>query len=275
MPPPIDPGNETVEGLRGRILAFIGGGRRTPAEILKTLTDHTVPRAAIQAVLRGLVATGELTYTHEFGRTFIEPSFDRAVRVSRRIVLAPPGCSVSLGSEEVLIRIRPGAAFGGGRHPTTRLALAAVEAALSLPEIRPRAAGGVVLDIGTGTGVLAIAAVGLGLARGLGLDIDPCALAEARENVRLNGLEERIEITDRPVATLERRFLLIAANLRLPSLAELAPRIEALTEAGGCVAVSGLRPAECGEFLSVTAAGFEPVWRGEEFEWAGVALRKR
>ncbi|RPJ69190.1 MAG: methyltransferase domain-containing protein [Desulfobacteraceae bacterium] len=274
MPPPSDPGKKETDQLRGRILDLIGGGRRTPADILKTLVPP-LSRGAVQSALRDLVADGELAYTHEHGRTFLEPSFDRAVRVARRIVLAPPGRTVSPQPGDVVIRIRPGASFGGGRHPTTRLALRAIEEVLSRTDIAAAAAGGRVLDIGTGTGVLAIAAVLLGLGGGVGLDIDPCAVAEARENVRLNGLEGKIEITDRPLALVDRPFLLIAANLRLPTLAGLAQRLETLTAEGGGVVLSGIRVEECDELLSAYSRSFECVWRAEEFEWAGIALKRR
>jgi ribosomal protein L11 methyltransferase len=221
------------------------------------------------------VASGELAYTHELGRTFLEPSFDRAVRVARGIVLSPPGRSVSLQPGDVLIRIRPGASFGGGRHPTTRLALRAIEEMLRRPGIAAEAAGGEVLDIGTGTGILAIAAVLLGCTGGMGLDIDPCAVAEARQNVRLNGLDGRIEIADRPLEGIDRRFRLVAANLRLPTLAGLAPRLASLTAGGGNVVLSGIRAEECDELLSAYSRSFECVWRAEEFEWAGMALKRK
>ena len=274
MPPPSDPVKKESDALRGRILGFIGGGRRTPADILKTLAPPLSP-GAVRAALRDLVADGELAYTQEHGRTFLEPSFDRTVRVARRIVLSPPGRSASLQPGDILIRIRPGASFGGGRHPTTRLALRAIEEMVRRPGIAAAAAGGEVLDIGTGTGVLAIAAVRLGLGGGVGLDVDPCAVAEARENVRLNGLEGKIEITDRPLALVNRPFLLIAANLRLPTLAGLAQRLETLTAEGGGVVLSGLRVEECDALVSVYSRSFECVWRAEEFEWAGMALKRK
>jgi ribosomal protein L11 methyltransferase len=273
MPPPSDPVKNESDALRGRILELIGGGRRTPADLLKALAPPLLP-GAVRAALRDLVADGELAYTHEHGRTFLEPSFDRSVRVGRRIVLSPPGRPVSLQPGDVLIRIRPGASFGGGRHPTTRLALRAIEEVLRRPEnAAAAAAGGEVLDIGAGTGVLAIAAVLLGCTGGMGLDIDPCAVAEARENVRLNGLDGGIEIADRPLEGIDRRFRLVAANLRLPTLAGLAPRLASLTAGGGNVVLSGIRVEECDELLSVYSRSFECIWRAEEFEWAGMALK--
>lgn len=276
MPRPTDPGKPAAEAalseaLQGRILAFVSGRRRTPADILSRLSQELpVSRGSLQAAIRELVADGELAYIHEHGRTFLEPSFDRAVRVGRRLILAPPGSAVSSEREDVVIRIRPGVSFGVGRHPTTRLALRAIEAALGG---QGRDAGKV-LDIGTGSGVLAIAAVKLALADGIGLDIDPCALAEARENVRLNGLDGRVEISDRSVESIDQRFTLIAANLRLPSLVQLAPRIDRLTAAKGAVVVSGIRTEEIRSIDAALKENFFQEWSTEEDDWVGVVMRK-
>ncbi|MFO7707502.1 MAG: 50S ribosomal protein L11 methyltransferase [Desulfobacterales bacterium] len=260
------------ESIRARIRAFLSGRRRTPADILLHLSQELpVSRVSVQAAIRELVADGELAYTHEHGRTFLEPSFDRAVRVGRRLVLAPPDRAGSSENDDLVIRIRPGVSFGAGRHPTTRLALRAIEAAV----IGTRRPAGGVLDIGTGSGVLAIAAVKLGLAGGIGLDIDPCALAEARENVRLNGFEGRIEISDQGLESIDRSFTLVAANLRLPTLVNLASRIELLTESHGALVVSGIRTEERSEIEAAYGKrGFSSVWSAEEYDWAGTLMRK-
>ncbi|NLW58845.1 MAG: tRNA1(Val) (adenine(37)-N6)-methyltransferase [Firmicutes bacterium] len=58
--------------------------------------------------------------------------------------------------------------------------------------IRPRAS---VLDLGTGAGVIPLWLTGYrGVVRVTGLEIQPEVAALARENVKLNGLEERIRI---------------------------------------------------------------------------------
>jgi ribosomal protein L11 methyltransferase len=275
---PVKPAAEAAlaEALRVRIRAFVSGCRRTPADLLSHLSrELSVSKGSVQAAIRGLVADGELAYTHEHGRTFLEPSFDRAVRVGRRIVLAPPDRPVSSEAEDIIIRIRPGVSFGAGRHPTTRLALRAIEAAVNSLKRAGEVTAGSVLDIGTGSGVLAIAAVKLGFSGAIGLDIDPCALAEARENVRLNRLEGRIDISDRAVESIARRFTLVAANLRLPTLAQLASKIEMITEGHGALVVSGIRTEERGEIeAQYGKRGFACVWSAEEHNWAGTAMRK-
>mgnify|MGYP002225878214 CR=1 FL=1 len=51
-------------------------------------------------------------------------------------------------------------------------------------------------DIGTGTGILAIAAAKLGAAHVAAVDFDSAAVAQARVNAALNGVEDRMSIAN-------------------------------------------------------------------------------
>lgn len=254
----------------------MGAGRRPPVDLVRELArDLGLPRERVQASLRDLVAAGELAYTYEHGRTFLEPSFDRPVRVSDRIVLSPPGRASRPCPDDVLIRIMPGAAFGAGRHPTTRLALKAIDFVLGRGGEALTGPGRRVLDIGCGSGVLALAALKLGIETGLAVDIDPCALAEARANVALNGLGGRIVVCDRAAEAIDGSYQLVAANLRTPTLIRLAPFIASYSASRGALVMSGIRREEAGEVLGVfEARTFTVVWRGEEQEWTGLAMAR-
>jgi ribosomal protein L11 methyltransferase len=81
----------------------------------------------------------------------------------------------------------PGVVFGSGLHPTTRDCLEA------LAWLWRRGSSGTVLDLGTGTGVLAVAAGLLGAERTVAVDLNPLCVRTAARNVRLNGLETRVE----------------------------------------------------------------------------------
>jgi ribosomal protein L11 methyltransferase len=273
---PSEPEADAAGGLRERVLKFIAGRRQTPADILKRLSHPPVfPRTCVQDAIRELVASGALAYTAEHGRTFLEPSFNRPVRVSERIVLSPPDHDVAPGPGEIVVYLRPGAAFGVGRHPTTRLALRGIEFALSRDDAARRRAGSRVLDIGTGSGVLAIAAVRLGIENGVGLDLDPCAVVEAAQNVSLNGLAGRIEISDRGLERIDAVFSLVVANLRWPTLERLAATLAVLTKPGGALVVSGVQHAE--QEAVVAAYGrqqFECAWSLAEDRWVGLVLNK-
>jgi ribosomal protein L11 methyltransferase len=265
-----------VHSIRLHVLNRIGR-RHVPADLLKELAqDLNLPRERVQAALRELVAVGELAYTFEHGRTFLEPSFDRPVRVSDRIVLAPPESVFQPRPGDAVLRIMPGASFGAGRHPTTRLALKAIDFVLGRDgESLPRP-GSRVLDIGAGSGVLAMAAVKLGIETGLAIDIDPCAVAEAKANAALNGLSGRIVVSDRAAETIDGVYTMVAANLRAPTLARLAPYIAEYTAPRGALVMSGIRTAECDELRGAfEKRSFIVVWIEEEQEWSGLAMTKR
>ena len=257
-------------------MEYIAGRRRSPADILKRFVRSShLSRERVQAAIRELVSAGELAYTCEHGRTFLEPSFDRPVRVGDRIVLSPPGKGFQPGAGDVVIRIMAGASFGAGRHPSTRLALRGIEVALRRHRPRLFRPGSRMLDIGTGTGVLAIAAVLLGIESGLGIDIDPCAVSEAKENIRLNGLEERIGISTQALEAVEQTFTLITANLRSPTLRRLSAKIRSLLDSPGALVIAGIRVEERGDVLSAFMdARFQCEWTEEEDGWVGAVLKE-
>ena len=114
-----------------------------------------------------------------------------ALRIEGFLIIPPWEKTVP---NEGLIRILldPGVVFGNGLHPTTRDCLRAIAWA---HRKRPFSR---VLDLGTGTGVLALAVACLGAERVLAADLNPLCVRTANKNVRLNGLNEIIEVVERP-----------------------------------------------------------------------------
>jgi ribosomal protein L11 methyltransferase len=267
-----------IEGIRSAILEHVTASpaRLTPQHIEKTITEtYGLDKPNAKAVLKDLVIQGHLEYTYEFGSTYLVPAFNKPVRISAHVVVRPPGHRYQPASDDVVIQIKPGAAFGGGRHPTTRLAVKAIEFLLN--DLRPGwlNENGSVLDIGTGSGILAIAAVCLGVKKGLGIDIDPCAIAEAAENIALNNLQNRIFISNRSINTIDQFFSMVIANLRYPSLINYYPQISKLTDSGGWVVLSGFRPHERSDLMVLyTANRFECIQTAAELDWAAALLRK-
>lgn len=251
--------------------------RLTPLQLEKTISrTYGLDKTRARALLSDLVAGRRLEYTYEFGSTFLVPSFNRPVRVSAHVVVTPPQHRYQPAPDEVAIQIRPGAAFGGGRHPTTRLSLGAIE--FISKEERPAwlNENSFLLDIGTGSGILAIAAVCLGIKKGLALDIDPCAVAEAKENIALNRLAERLFVSGRRLETIRLSFSMVIANLRYPSLKQFYPRVKRLTGTGGRVILSGFRPGERESLLALySSEQFECIWADEELNWSAVVLKNK
>ena len=249
--------------------------RVTPLALEKMLIEtHGLTKKQVKAVIRDLVSDGELAYTYEFGSTFLEPSFNKPVRVSTHVVLKPPGHNYQPESEDVVIQIRSGASFGDGRHPTTRLAIRGIEFVLKKiksdrPEDQSR-----VLDIGTGSGILVLAAVRLGIHQGIGIDIDPAARFEAQKNVLINRLEDQIEISDQYLETIEGSFCLVTANLRWPTLKRIGPCLRKITHPDGFIVFSGIRSHELADLIKAYARKkFEVKWQDKEHDWAGVVLK--
>lgn len=186
-------------------------------------------------------------------------------RVTDRIVVAPTWSEPEVGDGDVLIRLDPGVAFGTAEHPTTRGALRLLEPALR--------AGDRVVDVGSGTGILAVAAVLLGAGRAVAVEADPYACEAAVENLRRNGVGDRVSVREERVdaAALGRlgRADGVVANIDGTTLTGLLPGFRrVLTGGGGWLVVSGVRADEREAFVrSARTSEFELGEAVEEEGW--------
>jgi ribosomal protein L11 methyltransferase len=232
---------------------------------------------AVRSIIKDLVSAGLLAYTQEFGRSFLEESFQRPVQVTSRIFLCPPRVEAAVSAAGcVQIHITPGAAFGCGRHPSTRLALRGIEQAMTAAGDLRQKCGTLVLDIGTGSGILVMAAVKLGIRRGIGIDTDPVARAEAGQNVRLNQLAQRVVISDEPLEKVAaaRRFTMITANLRIPTLLRLCEMIRTSLTRKGYAVLAGIKNEELPDVQTAYGRqGLFTQWQASEKGWSAVVLR--
>jgi ribosomal protein L11 methyltransferase len=262
--------------IHRKLLAIVEESNRrlTPGELKKRLLGKiSVDAKALETAINDLVFSRELIYTYQFGCSFLEKSYEKPTRVSRRVVLKPPDIVYEPASCDIVINILKGASFGFGDHPTTRLAIQGIETALFNKYADIHVDNGCALDIGTGSGILAIAAVLIGIKRAVGIDIDSCARAEAQKNIRLNGLEHRIKILDTSVEDIKEAYSLITANLRFPTLKQLCPHIAGITQKKGAVVVSGIKSDEVEDLLDTFAQnGLQCMWRAGEKGWAGLVF---
>jgi ribosomal protein L11 methylase PrmA len=250
--------------------------RLTPIELTRRIrqTHRAIQRGRVASSIRRLVEQKALVYTYQFGNSFLEPSFEKPVRVANTIVLKPPDCDHRALPGDIVINIKPGAAFGTGCHVTTRLSLAGLEHVCRAH--LPWKPGGRVLDIGTGSGILAIAALKFGMQRGIGLDIDPCARAEASENAGLNGLAQCLDISDRSLDRINGRFGLILANLRLPTLTAYFDRMSGVLDKGGFLVLSGIKANEIGALKGVgNRHDMQTIWEDKALGWGGLVFSRR
>ena len=265
--------NKTTEKL---VMDAIAGAKRryTLPDLERALSrQRGMPRRFVRQTVRALVSANMIVYTQIHGHTFLDISYRRPVPVGRGVVLAPPDLSFDPAPGQTLIRIAPGAAFGMGDHPTTRLALRMTAWAIGERQLIGHPADAAALDIGTGSGVLAICACLMGVGRAAGIDTESCARAEARENVRLNALQDRISISPAAPDALAGSFALILANLRWPTLSAMRGRILELAPRGGLLIFSGFRETETAGLVDAyTTSGAVLLRTRTENSWAAIAL---
>ena len=185
------------------------------------------------------------------------------IRAGRRLWIVPTWHEAP-DPLAVNLVLDPGAAFGTGSHPTTRLVLSWLEG-----EIR---GGEGVLDYGCGSGILAIAAMKLGAARAVGVDIDPLALEAARYNASANSVDLDVRAAD---AALDIQADLTVANILANPLRMLAPLLAAHTRPGGRIALSGILAGQAGEVTDAYAPFFDMAACGTEGGWVCLAGTRR
>lgn len=181
---------------------------------------------------------------------------------------APPGV--------IDLLIDANAAFGTGRHETTRGCLEALQ-----DIARQRAAQAVspVLDMGCGSGVLAMAAAKLWPCRVLGVDNDLPSLQVAEANLRANGVADRVSLvlSDGFRDARVRRngpYQLVLANILAEPLCAMAEQVRRNLLPGGLVVLSGLLTTQERQVQArYRAAGLVLERRYRLAEWSTLVMK--
>lgn len=199
----------------------------------------------------------------------------KPARIGERIVVKPSWEEYKPSPGELVIEMDPGMAFGSGLHETTSMCIRALEMTLKdfvCSGKKPR-----LLDVGCGTGILSIAGALLGAEEALGTDIDPDAVNVARENIRRNGLEDRITAEYGNLTEgIDYKPDIIVANLMADLVILLSPAAAEHLKSGGIYITSGILDIK--ENLvreAITGAGFEVLEVMHEDCWCAVIARKK
>lgn len=236
---------------------------------------HQKKPAELKRLVAGLIQAEKLCYTSHYGSSFIEISYNQPRIVSEHVVIKPPLTSWNATADQWVVTLERGASFGGGEHPTTRLAIQVIDAILHVPHWRDKKQTLRALDIGTGSGVLAIVAAKMGVGLVCGIDTDPCAVFEARDNVRLNHLEDRIHILDDGLDAIAGSYDLVFANLRTPTLFGLRSVLEKKVAVDSVLIFSGCKTEEtlpvCDFYKE---AGFFVLQKRSEKGWSALCLAR-
>lgn len=266
----MDAGVETAardELLYGTVNGYIQKANLDQSEVdalLARLSDYLLELAKIfQVEVPSLSST--MIDEEDWGKSW--KKHFKPFAIVPGLVIAPTWENYRPTEGEAVITMDPGMAFGTGHHATTSLSLEFIRQSLAEKN------GQRLLDVGTGTGILGMAALLFGAEKVVALDNDPEAVLAAEENVQRNLLQERMQVSSAPPASLDDRFGVVVANIVHDVLVGMADDLTRLTEQGGTLILSGILEGEqAANIISVfTARGFSLSEKKGRNEW--VALR--
>ena len=151
--------------------------------------------------------------------------------VTNKIAVVPSWLEYTPKSDEVIINLDPGCAFGTGTHQTTQLCMKAMEKYLQK--------GFSVADIGTGSGILAILAKKLGASEVYGCDIDDTVIDVCKENAIVNG-ENDIVFELNTADKLNKKYDFVCANILHFVLAEIMGDLKNIMKDNAYLSLSGI-----------------------------------
>ncbi len=195
------------------------------------------------------------------------------LEIGDNLIIKPGWASQPLPpSTRIVIELDPGAAFGTGLHPTTRLCLLRLEKYLHT--------GAAVFDLGTGTGILSIAAAKMGASSVVAMDIDPVAVRAARSNCLLNRVEDKVRVNYGTLSQGAQRkyresFDIALANITARSIIAVSDRMIKVLKPRGIFVASGISSQGLDEVLiGLALAGFKLEAIDQEGEWYAVTAMK-
>lgn len=156
------------------------------------------------------------------------------VKVSERFTVVPTWEHYEpKSSDELIIELDPGMAFGTGTHPTTVMCLQALEKVVEQ--------GDRVIDVGTGSGVLSIASALLGASKVHALDLDIVAVNSAKENVALNKVDHIVEVTQgNLLESVKEPSDVVVANILAEIIMTFTDDAYKIVKPGGTFITSGI-----------------------------------
>ena len=189
------------------------------------------------------------------------------VNITDNIVIKPSWDEYEPESNEIVIEIDPGLAFGTGTHETTSLCVEFLEKYVKGKEK--------LLDIGCGSGILMLIGKKLGVKKVVGIDIDEKVRDVVLENFSKNGINDDFEvIIGNLVDDVNEKYDLIVSNILVDVLEKLLEDIEKTLEKGATVIFSGILNEKEEAFMKKAGNyNLKQIDRKEKNEWASLAFK--
>lgn len=191
------------------------------------------------------------------------------VKISDKFTIVPTWETYEpVHSDELIIELDPGMAFGTGTHPTTVLCIQALERYVKENDR--------VIDVGTGSGVLSIAAAMLGADSVTALDLDPVAVNSARINTKLNKVHEKITVSENNLLNgIEQKADVVAANILAEIILQFTEDAYRILEDNGLFITSGIILNKKNEVKDgLIKAGFEILETMVMEDWVAFIAKK-
>ena len=189
-------------------------------------------------------------------------AFFKPTPVGERLFVRPIWIDDYDAGNRAVLNIEPGAAFGTGTHDTTRLCLETLDKIIK--------DGDTVLDIGCGSGILAIASMLLGATEGFGVDIDELAVKTAKENGKMNGLDEpELKFVCGDLADkVTKQYDVVVANIVADIIILFSTQVRAFMKPGAKFIASGIIDTRADEVVTALQnAGLKLTERIEHGGW--------
>ncbi|WP_243290610.1 50S ribosomal protein L11 methyltransferase [Bacillus sp. FJAT-47783] len=191
------------------------------------------------------------------------------VKISEKFTIVPTWENYErVHTDELIIELDPGMAFGTGTHPTTVLCIQALE--------RTVHKGAHIIDVGTGSGVLSIACAMLGAKKVTALDLDPVAVESARLNVKLNKVHEVVQVKQNNLLDdVTEKVDIVVANILAEIILRFHHDAAKIVKPGGYFITSGIIQNKKNEVRdALIDAGFTIVETLVMEDWVAFIARK-
>jgi ribosomal protein L11 methyltransferase len=178
----------------------------------------------------GEITTSEI-YEEDWSNAW--KKYYKPKKIGEKIVIKPSWEHYEATSEETIIELDPGMAFGTGTHETTMMCIQNLEKYVRT--------GSTVFDIGCGSGILSIVAAKLGASKVIGVDIGKVAIKVSQKNVVNNKVENKVEIKQgNLMEAIEEQADIIVSNIVADVIIELIPDIVRSIKKDGVFIASGI-----------------------------------
>ena len=192
------------------------------------------------------------------------------VKISKRFTVVPTWEEYTpVSSDELIIELDPGMAFGTGTHPTTVMSIQGLERFVKRDDV--------VIDVGTGSGVLSIAAAMLGAKKVTALDLDEVAVESAKMNIKLNKVHPVVDVFQNNLLEgIQVKADVIVANILAEVIVRFTDAAAQCLKPGGYFITAGIIQQKKDEVKeSIESAGFQIEETVQLEDWISFIAKRK